>query len=220
MKFNEGKESSISQISDSLVRAPSQNQVPAIVSKIPESASNGSEISPEVHISQESQEHLNEALEYNKSQKELPQQTSFQRVESVETEKKPSSINIVPYESNHIMVPFKQEKPTEALPVLNSSYLDKLSLNESVTLDIADGKRNKSAVDERKQAESIGHQKNGTIPQDEIALNQTVDSKSDIYIKVAFDIFMGWNPRMVDITFPPRLNILKLLNEAVSVHLL
>ena len=202
------------------MRAPSENQAQEVVTKMPGSTNNGSETSPEVHISKESQEYLNEAPKYNKSQKKIPQQTSSQSVESVGTEKKPSSMNIIPYESNPIVVPFKQEKPTETLPVLNSSYLEKLSFNERVPVDTADGKRNKSAVNERIKAVNNGHQENGTVPQDKIARNQTVGPNSDIYIKVAFDIFMGWNPRMVDPTFPPRLNVLKLLNEAVSDHLL
>ena len=164
-----------------------------------------------------------------KSQSEEPvKQIPPQKTQA--TEAKPTAIKVIPYEGEHVTVPFKQEKETETLPILKPNKVDMASFGEKVLQDIAAQKGDYYAanekskeVNEKEKAENAANQINNETAVTENVqpiVNQSADLNSDIHVSVAFDIFMTWNPKMLDPTFPPRLNVLKLLNEAVSIQIL
>ena len=151
-------------------------------------------------------------------QSEISQKTSSKELNS--NKQTPSSINVIPYEGDRIVVPFKQEKEADILPIVHPGNLDMLAAGENALLDIAGRKENENIVNTMEKGTNTVPLENSTVLQNtELNANNTIDLKSDIYVKVAFDVFMTWNPRMTDPTFPPRLNIIQLLNEAVSNQL-
>lgn len=144
---------------------------------------------------------------------------------SKEAEEKPAVISI-PYEGKTNTVPFKQEKEEGTLPILRPNNIDMQSFGEKVLEDIAAQNGEKPASKEnsadysaamqvKNNAKNSSNASNVTSsPQPSI--NQSAYENDDIYVTTSFDIFMTWNPRMTDPAFPPRLNVIKLLNEAVS----
>ena len=126
----------------------------------------------------------------------------------------------IPYSGDRVQVPFKQEK--------SPNNIDLQSFGEQVQADISAQKGQKqiasseasTGISQGRPSEYVGTQgSNATTPKmaNKTSTNQTSDMNPTV--NIAFDIFMTWNPKMIDPTFPPRLDVIKLLNEAVSFFL-
>lgn len=156
--------------------------------------------------------------------KNAPESVVSQKTESKEVNTKPQALKVIPYNEDVVTFPFKQEKENGNLPLVTQSPTGSQSFGDKVLTDIAaQNGQQQTAKDNRtdnvvkevqvstsKQMQNV----TGSIPQPSV--NQSVLQNPDIFVTTAFDIFMTWNPRMTDPTFPPRLHVIKLLNEAVS----
>ena len=216
MQIKVNTEQGITGVSDQS-KKPS---VPSLVSETSMIASNDSLFGPSASASNTSEKVMSEAPKTTTSQSEISPQTSFQEVKPNEIETRPSSINVIPYEGEQIVMPFKQEKESNALPILKPDNPSMMPLRERVLIDIASQKGNQNYASSKDKAVVTKLQENDTTLENrpKLNLNETVNPNSDIFVQVEFDIFMTWNPRMSDPTFPPRLNVIQLLNEAVSGH--
>ena len=202
---------------------PDQPKRPSLTSVVSETSvmgSNNSLHGPSTSVSNVSENIMSEAPKTTNSQSEISHQTLLQEVKPNEIEKRPASINIIPYEGEQIIMPFKQEKESNTLPVLKPDNLKITPIGEKVLIDIASQKGNQNFTSAKDTSGFAELHKNGTTLENtpELSLNETINPNSDIYVQVAFDIFMAWNPQMTDPSFPPRLNVIQLLNEAVSGH--